>query len=58
MLKLAKLAYFSACAIYSQPKNKKIFRFWIGQLAASGDPAAACCSHIAELQNPGPALCI
>jgi hypothetical protein len=31
-------------------------RFWVGQLAASGDPAAACCSHIAELQNPGAKL--
>lgn len=26
--------------------------FWSGSLAASGDPAAACCSTIAELQNP------
>jgi len=26
--------------------------YWIGQLSASGDPAAACCSTIPELQNP------
>ncbi len=26
--------------------------YWIGALNASGDPAAACCSTIAELQNP------
>jgi Domain of unknown function (DUF4804) len=26
--------------------------YWAGQLTASGDPAAACCSTIAELQNP------
>jgi hypothetical protein len=26
--------------------------YWIGSLDASGDPAAACCSLIAELQNP------
>lgn len=26
--------------------------YWNGQLVASGDPAAACCSTIAELQNP------
>jgi len=25
--------------------------YWIGKLNASGDPAAACCSTIAELQN-------
>lgn len=26
--------------------------YWSGMLTASGDPAAACCSTIAELQNP------
>lgn len=26
--------------------------YWAGMLSASGDPAAACCSTIAELQNP------
>jgi len=26
--------------------------YWRGMLTASGDPAAACCSTIAELQNP------
>lgn len=26
--------------------------YWGGNLSASGDPAAACCSTIAELQNP------
>jgi hypothetical protein len=26
--------------------------FWMGMLAASGDPAAACCSTIPEIQNP------
>jgi len=26
--------------------------YWLGHLTASGDPAAACCSTIAELQNP------
>jgi len=26
--------------------------YWAGSLSASGDPAAACCSHIPELQNP------
>lgn len=26
--------------------------YWMGSLSASGDPAAACCSNIPELQNP------
>lgn len=26
--------------------------YWQGMLSASGDPAAACCSNIVELQNP------
>lgn len=26
--------------------------FWLGMLGASGDPAAACCSTIPEIQNP------
>jgi hypothetical protein len=26
--------------------------YWLGNLSASGDPAAACCSMIPELQNP------
>ena len=26
--------------------------YWLGSLSASGDPAAACCSFIPELQNP------
>ncbi|KAE9977802.1 hypothetical protein EG327_007616 [Venturia inaequalis] len=26
--------------------------YWLGMLGASGDPAAACCSTIAELHNP------
>ncbi len=32
----------------SYPGNE----FWQGSLAASGDPAAMCCSLLAELQNP------
>ena len=26
--------------------------YWLGSLSASGDPAAACCCTIPELQNP------
>lgn len=32
----------------SMPGNE----YWMGMLGASGDPAAACCSTIAELHNP------